>query len=101
MATFLVSYDLQSTTPDPHTTMLSLASVYGWAFEMPCTDGITRRLPNTTLWGTFADMAAAERGFQSLVQGTAVALGRTVNAEKWVIVSYTDSRVLSDVRRKS
>jgi hypothetical protein len=101
MATFLVSYDLQSTTPDPHTTMLSLASAYGWSFEMPCTDGVTRRLPNTTLWGIFADMAAAERAFLNLVQGTGAAIGRSVNAEKWIIVNYTESLVLSDVSRKS
>lgn len=54
MPRVFICYDIKKTTPDPHPVLLNLANDYGFEFWLPMEDGELKRLPNTTLVGSFS-----------------------------------------------
>jgi hypothetical protein len=101
MPTYIASYDLKETSPDPHSKFLEQAVAHNWKLWILATNGIWYRLPNTTLQGTFADMTAAERALENTRAATQAAMGRTVTMNKWIVVEYSDSRFDSDMRQNA
>jgi hypothetical protein len=83
MATFIASYDLKETQPDPHPTFLKEAEKRGWSrwFERV-------RLPNTTLVGTFTTAAEAVAALDETRAATEKNIRSTVTMEKWIIAQY-------------
>ena|SRR5947209_283638 len=100
MPTYLASYDLEETNPDPHSTFLEQSRKHGWEYWILSSTNVWYRLPNTTLVGTFASMSTAEQALEATRAATASAIGRPVNMEKWIIAEYSQARFNSDVRQQ-
>ncbi|WP_407122722.1 hypothetical protein [Bradyrhizobium sp. STM 3561] len=101
MPTYLASYDLRETNPDPHAAFLKQAAAYNWKPWVLGSNNIWYRLPNTTLQGTFANMEAAETALQGTRAATEREMGRTVTMSKWIIAEYGNARFNSDDRRNA
>jgi hypothetical protein len=98
MTTFIASYDLKETNPDPHSTFLAESRKRGWNYWILGSNNIWYRLPNTTLVGDFSNVAAAEAALESTRAATEVQMGRVVTMEKWVVADYSSARFNSDTR---
>ncbi|MCC8966143.1 hypothetical protein H8A95_28425 [Bradyrhizobium sp. Pear76] len=101
MPTYLASYDLKETNPDPHSTFLKQAAAYKWKLWILGSNNIWYRLPNTTLQGTFANMDAAEAALKAVRDATEREMGRTVTMNKWIIAEYGVARFNSDQRQNA
>jgi hypothetical protein len=101
MATFIATYDLRQTNPDPHSKFLEKSRVFGWNYWILSDNSIWYRLPNTTLVGTFETMAAAEQALQATRTATQTDLGVAVTMEKWIIAQYTPARFNSDTTQQN
>ncbi|MBB4398756.1 hypothetical protein [Bradyrhizobium sp. ERR14] len=100
MPRFFVSYDIQKTTPDPHSTFLDLATDYGFDVWLRMKDGELRRLPNTTLVGSFPLVDDAHKAFYRLVAATTKEVGRKVVVEKVLIVKSAGPAMLKSDKKK-
>lgn len=101
MTTFVATYDLKETTPRPHTEFINQAGKLGWSTWILSEAGTWYRLPNTTLVGDFADLAAAERAFLATRSATQAVLGGNVILEKWIIAVRGACRFASDLQQKA
>lgn len=64
MPRFLVSYDLATDEADPHSAMIEAAEQVGWSTNiLDDASQLLVNLPNTTLYGEFTGMAAAQSAF--------------------------------------
>jgi hypothetical protein len=99
MATYIVTYDLKKTVPDPHTEFLERASKLGWMAWALGSNNIWYRLPNTTLVGTFASIDAADQAFEATRTATEQAIRGKVIIEKFIIAEYGAARFNSDVKQ--
>ncbi|BBC02470.1 MULTISPECIES: hypothetical protein [Bradyrhizobium] len=99
MPTYLASYDIKETSPDPHSTFLKQAAAHNWKLWILATNNIWYRLPNTTLEGTFANIEAAKAALEATRAATEREMGRTVTMNKWIIVDYGASSFNSDQRQ--
>ena len=99
MPMFLASYDLKETNPDPHAIFLKQATTQGWKLWVLGGTNVWYRLPNTTLDGTFANMAAAESALEATRAATEKEMNRAVTMNKWIIAEYGSARFNSDERR--
>ena len=97
MPTFLASYDLKETKPDPHQTFLEKAKARGWEPWIKATDGKWYRLPNTTLEGTFDSQEKAVAALNATREDTEKAMGIAVTMEKWIVALYSTANFNSDV----
>src|SRR5689334_3413997 len=100
MSTYLASYDLKETYPDPHSIFLKQAVAHNWKLWILSSDNVWYRLPNTTLEGTFSDMDSARAALEATRVATEREMGRTVTMSKWIIVDYASGRFNSDETRK-
>jgi hypothetical protein len=99
MPRFFVSYDIKKATPDPHPALLELASEYGFDVWLPMENGEIKRLPNTTLVGSFPLVEEARSAFRRLVTATSKKIGQTVVVEKVLIVKSAGARLQSDKKK--
>ncbi|WP_146101364.1 hypothetical protein [Bradyrhizobium sp. AC87j1] len=97
MPTFVASYDLEKTNPDPHGEFLKQAQQYGWKTWILSNGNIWHHLPNTTLEGTFDNITIARNAFNAAMVATAKV--KPIVVEKWIIVEYGNNLFDSDVRR--
>ena len=101
MPRFFICYDLKSTTPDPHPVLLDLANDYGFDVWLPMEDGELKRLPNTTLVGSFPLVEDALSAFRRLVAATGKKIGHTVVVEKVLTIkSAGAARLRSDKKKR-
>ncbi|MBS0546140.1 MAG: hypothetical protein JSR24_00230 [Proteobacteria bacterium] len=63
MPDFLASYDIDSTEHNNHKAMVDAGASKGWTYVFLAPDGKLNRLPDTTLWGVFADRTVALTAF--------------------------------------
>jgi hypothetical protein len=101
MPTYLASYDLNETNPDPHSTFLKQAVAHNWKLWILGGNNVWYRLPNTTLVGTFESLAAAETALEATRAATQNEMGRTVTMSKWIVVDYQNGRFNSDERQNA
>jgi hypothetical protein len=99
MTDYLITYDLQSGSPDPHKPFLTAACSEGLLYVW---QGVTyvNRLPNTTVWGVFQSADAADQAFTRAVARAGVAISRVVVVEKRATTQISDDgNVFSDHRK--
>jgi hypothetical protein len=101
MPTFIASYDLKKTDPDPHGEFLNQSRNHGWNYWILSGQHGWYRLPNTTLEGTFNNLEEAINAFIATRSAIAVAIGIPVVLEKWIIVEYGNNRFDSDVKQSN
>lgn len=94
MPAFLVSYDLKGGDPSPHSAFLTCAEPEGWLYVYK--GKRVFRLPNTTLWGEFADAAAAVAAFDRALAAAERHLGRKVVLEKRIVTRFDPKAAKSD-----
>lgn len=99
MPTFIVSYDLKWTQDPPHPEFLRQAPNFGWQLWVLTPTNDWYRLPNTTLAGTFLNLASARAAFEATRAATAAAKGSSVVVEKLIIADYGEAWVNSDVKQ--
>ncbi len=99
MPTYIASYDVKETNPDPHSAFLKQAVAHGWRLWILSSENVWYRLPNTTLEGTFASLAEAESALKSTRAATELEMGRTVTMNKWIVAEYSNARFNSDERQ--
>lgn len=97
MTTYIVTYDIKETSPDPHATFLEQARKNNWNYWILSSANVWYRLPNTTLVGNFQTMDAAEKAFEATRVATAKVVGKAVTIEKFIIAEYGAARFNSDV----
>lgn len=98
MAFYVMTYDIEKTTPDPYAEFLNQADKVGWnVWAWAPAAKSWYRLPNTTLVGDFANRLAATSAFDNAVSNTAAALGVPVTVEKFFLAAYSESFFNSDV----
>ncbi|KQY78636.1 hypothetical protein ASD52_01970 [Ensifer sp. Root142] len=97
MTTYVISYDIKKTTPDPYSEFLNQAEKVGWKVWI-WAPSVKKwyRLPNTTLVGDFQNRDAAHRAFNTAVANTSAAIGVTVTVEKFFLAAYSESLFNSD-----
>ncbi|MGX9427969.1 hypothetical protein [Bradyrhizobium sp. LeoA1S1] len=100
MPRFFVCYDIKKTTPDPHPVLLDLANDYGFDVWLTMEDGELRRLPNTTLVGSFELVEDALNAFKRLVAATGKKIGHTVVVEKVLTIKSAGARLRSDKKKR-
>lgn len=100
MPRFIASYDLKSSSPNPHSTFLDEAKKLGWQCWILSSNDFWYRLPNTTLVGTFSDMNAAKVAFNAIKPATEAVIGVAVIVEKHIIAEYSSVSFNSDVTQK-
>lgn len=100
MPRFFICYDIKKTTPDPHPVLLNLANDYGFDFWLPMEDGELKRLPNTTLVGSFSVVEDALSAFRKLVAATGREIGQTVVVEKVLTIKSAGARLRSDKKKR-
>jgi hypothetical protein len=100
MPSFIATYDLKETNPDPHSKFLAQARNHGWNYWILSSNGFWYRLPNTTLEGTFDNLEVAVRALQSTRDATQAEMGIPVTMEKWIVAQHVGARFDSDVRQK-
>lgn len=98
MPRYLISYDLKSSEPSPHRPLLDAAEGQDLLYVLHATE--LYRLPNTTLWGIFADKKAARDAFERAIADAERVIGRKITLEKRVITGFRDFFVRSDKRKK-
>ncbi|WP_201859375.1 hypothetical protein [Microvirga soli] len=98
MPAYLVSYDLKSGNPSPHATFLASAEPEGWLYICKSATKIFR-LPNTTLWGVFEDVAAANAAFDRALAAAEAQLGRRIILEKRIVTRLGDWSARSDLMK--
>jgi len=96
MATFIATYDLKQTNPDPHWEFLSQSANFNWLPWIKSSSGPWYRLPNTTLVGEFANLAAAVQALENTRTATQAAIGTAVIMEKWIVAERGASQFSSD-----
>jgi len=99
MPKFIATYDLEETTPSPHSTFLDQAAENGWQPWILGSNDNWYRLPNTTLIGTFADRKSAVAALKKTKADTQAVLGRTVTMVKWIVSDRGGSSFDSDERQ--
>ena len=97
MPQFLITYDLKSTTPDPHKPFLSAAEKQGLLYVWKSPNYVNR-LPNTTVWGVFKDKDAAKAAFNAAI--AAAANKTTITVEKVFIARFDGTYCDSDVYKQ-
>jgi hypothetical protein len=101
MPDFLITYDLQdapSGKSDPHKPFLTAAQKEGLLYVWKGKNYVSR-LPNTTVWGTFANIEAADAAFQRALTAASKQVGYGIVREKKATASMERANVMSDVRK--
>ncbi|KRQ16863.1 hypothetical protein [Bradyrhizobium manausense] len=101
MPAYVASYDLKETKPDPHPTFLKQAAAQGWKLWILSSNNVRYRLPNTTLIGTFDNLAVAEARLEAARLATENEMGRNVTTSKWIVAEYGPTRFNSDERQSA
>jgi hypothetical protein len=96
LADFLIAYDLNA-AGSPHKVFLDEAVNEGLLYVLSGSIGIDR-LPNTTLWGQFANSDDCVKAFRRVAVRVATRTGRAVNVEKFIVTSMANLKFTSDVR---
>jgi hypothetical protein len=100
MPSFIATYDLKETNPDPHVTFLAEARKRGWNYWIRSSTGLWYRLPNTTLQGDFNNLDAAVAALQATRAATEAEIQFPVTMEKWIVAQHVGARFDSDVRQQ-
>jgi hypothetical protein len=100
MPRYIATYDLKRTNPDPHPVFLRKARLRGWNFWLLGTDNVWRRLPNTTLQGVFANLAAARESLDEAKTATEQEVGLPVVVEKLFVANFAAYYLTSDKRQR-
>jgi hypothetical protein len=58
------------------------------------------RLPNTTVWGVFNNLAEANTAFEKALAATTVTVSHPIKLEKRATIQASATQVLSDKRKK-
>lgn len=95
----LISYDIAGGKPDAHKPFLTAAEKDGLLYVWKGAAYVSR-LPNTTLWGVFDSVTAANEAFDRALKKVGDDLGYTVKLEKRVTTELVAGYVNSDVRKK-
>jgi hypothetical protein len=98
MPSFIASYDLKETRPDPHGVFLEKAEKRGWRAWIKGSDK-WYHLPNTTLEGTFDTRDEASAALKATRADTEKEIGVTVTMEKWIVVESNGATFNSDEKR--
>lgn len=85
MNPFLLTYDLKSSYPDPHSWFLRHAQMQGLSSWIEA-DGEMCQLPNTTLMGTFPSRTAAVAAFDRALANTEREIGVKVTMSARYVV---------------
>ncbi|WFU39864.1 hypothetical protein QA640_36935 [Bradyrhizobium sp. CB82] len=101
MPAYLASYDLKETKPDPHPTFLKQAAAQGWKLWILGSNNVRYRLPNTTLIGTFDNLAVAEARLEAARLATENEMGGNVTTSKWIVAEYGPARFHADERQSA
>jgi len=96
MPTFIASYDLKETRPDPHQVFIEKAEKRGWSVWIKSSDDKWYRLPNTTLEGTFDTREEAAAALKATRADTEEEIGIRVTMEKWIVAQYSGASFNSD-----
>ena len=99
MPGYLITYDIKETKPDPHPSVLTHAEKNDLLYLRLTKKNNIYRLPDTTLWGVFANAKAARKAFDSAVAAAAKALGTTVVVEKLYLTMIGDTDHESDKKK--
>jgi len=99
MPTFIATYDLKETSPDPHSKFLAQAGNFCWKLWILSSANEWFRLPNTTLEGTFDTMDTAVTALQATRAATEQEMGRSVTMEKWIVAQHNSAQFNSDTRQ--
>jgi hypothetical protein len=97
MPTFIATYDLKETNPDPHSTFLAQSRKHGWNYWILSSANTWYRLPNTTLQGIFDNQDAAVAALKATRAATEKEMNKVVTMEKWIVAAYSTSNFGSDV----
>lgn len=104
MPAYLLTYDLKSTDPDPHSLVRTELGKAGWYARIK-KDSLSWAYPDTTRSGTFVTDAAAIAAYRSAIQNAkteAVRKGKgTVEIEKVYITQRTEVLFETDDRKPS
>ena len=98
MPDFLISYDLESESPDAHKPFLIAAEKEGLIYVVKA-GSFLMRLPNTTIWGEFGDMDKAIGAFDRALAAASKVVGYTINLEKRVLAPFDTGKVNSNVSK--
>jgi hypothetical protein len=99
MAHILVTYDLKKTDPAPHRVFIEEAEKQDLLYVHQVDSGKLVRLPNTTLWGSFDDAAAARAAFDKAVKAAEKRLGIKIKLERRVITPFAEGFLISDKKK--
>lgn len=98
MPQYLVTYDLEDDSPSPYGEFLVAAKAEGLLYVYKAGAELNR-LPNTTLWGNFADKDAVRAAFERALLAAKRKLGYEIVLQKRVITAIRDAYFRSDVRK--
>ncbi|WP_331285133.1 MULTISPECIES: hypothetical protein [Methylobacteriaceae] len=98
MDDFVITYDLKNGDPPPYGPFIEEAEREGLLYVWRGANQV-HRLPNTTVWGRFEDIAAARSAFDKALRRTSRRLGYAINLEKRMTVQADDISVRSDVAK--
>ena len=95
----VITYDLKDGEPDPHKPFLTAAEKEGLLYVWKGADYVSR-LPNTTVWGVFDNLAEANDAFTRALKKAGNAVGYAITLEKRATASMSPTNVMSNERKK-
>jgi hypothetical protein len=98
MKNFILTYDIESTNPDPHSKFIEYSERFGLLFVAPA-GGHLKRLPNTTLWGKFETKEDCLDAVHSAITLAELDIGSSINLKKFLITKASDVKFESDVEK--
>ena len=98
MDSYVITYDLKDGNPSPYRPFIEEAEKQGLLYVWRGRNKV-HRLPNTTVWGRFADVGEARSAFAGAIRAASRRVGYTIDVEKRMIVRSSDAWVHSDVAK--
>ena len=81
MTDYLITYDLESGSPDPHKPFLNAAQNEGLLYVWKGSTYVNR-LPNTTIWGQFSSAESANEAFNRALKAAGISVDYSITIEK-------------------
>lgn len=98
MPNIMIGYDLKTGSPAPYGPFIRAAEKEGLLYVWKGAAYVSR-LPNTTVWGVFADCSAANVAFDRALAAASKVVGYTIKMEKRMTVQYDGANCTSDKRK--
>ncbi len=93
---YLVTYDLRDMKPSPYEAVREALISNGFYKWMNPSPGKWPHLPNTCNRGIYETIDAADEAFKKSITAAATKIGARIDVEKYVIVRYDDSVIVSN-----